>query len=81
MERTYISHEPEVLGDTLCFDWARVPVQNLIDYLEGSSSLHLSRCGRSGQSKRGLIMPTGTIRLHGVLRATRNVPIGWTLLR
>jgi len=39
MEDDYISRDPEVMSGALCFKGARVPVQNLFDYLEGSSSL------------------------------------------
>jgi uncharacterized protein (DUF433 family) len=34
-----ISRDPEVMSGVLCFSGTRVPVQNLFDYLEGSSSL------------------------------------------
>ena len=35
------SHErnPEIMSGALCFTGTRVPVKNLCDYLEGSSSL------------------------------------------
>jgi uncharacterized protein (DUF433 family) len=39
MENEYISRDPEVMSGALCFKGTRVPVQNLFDYLEGSSSL------------------------------------------
>lgn len=39
MEAAYISRDPEIMSGTLCFKGTRVPVQNLFDYLEGSSSL------------------------------------------
>jgi len=39
MDTTYISRDPEVMSGALCFKGTRVPVQNLFDYLEGSSSL------------------------------------------
>ena len=34
-----VSHDPEIMSGALCFTGTRVPVQNLFDYLEGSSSL------------------------------------------
>jgi uncharacterized protein (DUF433 family) len=34
-----VSRDPEVMSGALCFTGTRVPVQNLFDYLEGSSSL------------------------------------------
>jgi uncharacterized protein (DUF433 family) len=34
-----ISRDPEVMSGALCFSGTRVPVKNLFDYLEGSSSL------------------------------------------
>jgi len=39
MDRSLVSRDPEVMGGTLCFAGTRVPVQNLFDYIEGSSSL------------------------------------------
>ena len=39
METDYISRDPEIMSGALCFKGTRVPVQNLFDYLEGSSSL------------------------------------------
>lgn len=39
MEDNYISRDPEIMSGALCFKGTRVPVQNLFDYLEGSSSL------------------------------------------
>jgi uncharacterized protein (DUF433 family) len=34
-----LSRDPDVMSGALCFSGTRVPVQNLFDYLEGSSSL------------------------------------------
>ena len=39
MDKTLVSRDPEVMSGALCFAGTRVPVQNLFDYLEGSSSL------------------------------------------
>ena len=39
METIYISRDPEIMSGALCFKGTRVPVQNLFDYLEGTSSL------------------------------------------
>lgn len=39
MDASLISRDPEVMSGTLCFTGTRVPVKNLFDYLEGSSSL------------------------------------------
>ena len=39
MEAVYISRDPEIMSGELCFTGTRVPVQNLFDYLEGTSSL------------------------------------------
>ncbi len=39
MEAAYISRDPEIMSGALCFKGTRVPVQNLFDYLEGTSSL------------------------------------------
>lgn len=34
-----IKIDPEIMGGTPCFDGTRVPVQTLIDYLEGGDSI------------------------------------------
>ena len=39
MEDKYISRDPEIMSGALCFKGTRVPIQNLFDYLGGSSSL------------------------------------------
>ena len=39
MDKTLVSRDPEVMSGALCFAGTRVPVQNLFDYVEGSSSL------------------------------------------
>lgn len=39
MNTPYVCRDPEIMGGTLCFKGTRVPVQNLFDYLQGSSSL------------------------------------------
>ena len=39
MDTTLVSRDPEIMSGALCFTGTRVPVQNLFDYLEGSSSL------------------------------------------
>ena len=39
MDSTLVSRDPEIMSGALCFTGTRVPVQNLFDYLEGSSSL------------------------------------------
>jgi uncharacterized protein (DUF433 family) len=39
MDRALISRDPEIMSGALCFTGTRVPVKNLFDYLEGSSSL------------------------------------------
>jgi len=39
MGKTLVSRDPEIMSGALCFTGTRVPVQNLFDYLEGSSSL------------------------------------------
>jgi uncharacterized protein (DUF433 family) len=39
MEATLVSRDPEIMSGALCFTGTRVPVQNLFDYIEGSSSL------------------------------------------
>ena len=39
MKAIYISRDSEIMSGALCFKGTRVPVQNLFDYLEGTSSL------------------------------------------
>lgn len=39
MDTNIVNSNPEIMSGTLCFTGTRVPVQNLFDYLEGSSSL------------------------------------------
>jgi uncharacterized protein (DUF433 family) len=39
MDARYISCDHEIMSGVLCFNGTRVPVQNLFDYLEGTSSL------------------------------------------
>jgi len=39
MDTTLVSRDPEVMSGALCFSGTRVPVKNLFDYLEGSSTL------------------------------------------
>lgn len=39
MDTQLVSRDPEVMSGTLCFTGTRVPVKNLFDHLEGSSSL------------------------------------------
>ena len=39
MNARYMSCDSEVMSGALCFKGTRVPVQNLFDYLEGTSSL------------------------------------------
>ena len=39
MDALLVSRDPEVMSGALCFSSTRVPVKNLFDYLEGSSTL------------------------------------------
>ena len=39
MDTSLVSRDPQIMSGALCFSGTRVPVQNLFDYLEGSSSL------------------------------------------
>ena len=39
MHSTLVSCDPEIMSGALCFTGTRVPVQNLFDYLKGTSSL------------------------------------------
>ena len=44
MDKSLVSRNPEIMSGALCFTGTRVPVQNLFDYLEGSSSLEDFLC-------------------------------------
>ena len=39
MGSALVKRDPEIMSGALCFTGTRVPVKNLFDYLEGSSSL------------------------------------------
>ena len=39
MDTPLVTRDPEIMSGALCFAGTRVPVKNLFDYLEGSSSL------------------------------------------
>ena len=39
MNVSLVSRDPEIMSGALCFTGTRVPVQNLFDYIEGSSTL------------------------------------------
>jgi uncharacterized protein (DUF433 family) len=39
MDTLLICRDPEIMSGALCFAGTRVPVKNLFDYLEGSSTL------------------------------------------
>jgi uncharacterized protein (DUF433 family) len=39
MNTALVRRDPDVMSGALCFTGTRVPVKNLFDYLEGSSSL------------------------------------------
>ena len=39
MDTSLVRRDPEIMSGALCFTGTRVPVQNLFDYLEGTSSI------------------------------------------
>ena len=39
MDTPLVTRDPEIMSGALCFAGTRVPVKNLFDYFEGSSSL------------------------------------------
>lgn len=39
MAESLVSRDPEIMSGALCFTGTRVPVKNLFDYLEGTSSM------------------------------------------
>ena len=39
MDSALVKRDPEIMSGALCFTGTRVPVKNLFDYLEGSSTL------------------------------------------
>ena len=40
MKRSVIVTDPEIMGGTPVFKGTRVPLQTLVDYLEGGESIH-----------------------------------------
>ncbi len=39
MDTSLLISDPDIMSGALCFSGTRVPVKNLFDYLEGSSSI------------------------------------------
>ena len=39
MRQSVVKIDPEIMSGAPCFDGTRVPIQNLIDYLEGGDSI------------------------------------------
>ena len=39
MDNSLVQRDPQVMSGALCFARTRVPIKNLFDYLQGSSSL------------------------------------------
>ena len=39
MADSFVVHDPEIMGGAPCFKGTRVPVKNLFDYFEGTSSM------------------------------------------
>ena len=39
MDTSLLIRDPDIMSGALCFSGTRVPVKNLFDYLEGSSSI------------------------------------------
>jgi uncharacterized protein (DUF433 family) len=39
MDASLVSRDPEIMSGALCFTGTRVPVKNMFDYLEGTSSM------------------------------------------
>lgn len=39
MDISFVKRDPEIMSGALCFTGTRVPVKNLFDYLEGTSTL------------------------------------------
>ena len=39
MDTSLVKSDPQIMSGALCFTGTRVPVKNLFDYLEGTSSL------------------------------------------
>ena len=39
MDTSLVRRDPEIMSGALCFTGTRVPVKNLFDYLEGTSSI------------------------------------------
>ncbi len=47
--------DPEIMSGALCFAGTRVPIQNLIDYLEGGDSIDDFRDGFPSVSRQQII--------------------------
>lgn len=39
MDTSLVTRDPDIMSGALCFTGTRVPVKNMFDYLEGTSSL------------------------------------------
>jgi uncharacterized protein (DUF433 family) len=39
MSQSVVKIDPDIMSGAPCFDGTRVPIQNLIDYLEGGDSI------------------------------------------
>ena len=58
-----VHSDPEILGGTLVFAGTRVPLQNLIDYLEGGESIEDFLDGFPGVKREQVIAVTEAAKL------------------
>ena len=71
MKRKIIAADPEVMGGTPCFAGTRVPVQTLLDYLEGGDSVDEFLQGFPTVSRQQVIDFLETATMQAVASATR----------
>ena len=64
MEETVISRSPDVMGGTPVFSGTRVPLQTLLDYLEGGESIDDFLAGFPSVSREQVIVVVGLGDCH-----------------
>src|ERR1700674_762308 len=66
MNPSLVSRDADVMSGALCFSGTRVPVQNLFDYLEGSSSLEdfLEDFPSVSRGGAGAVLEAARLRLY-----------------
>ena len=70
MDTSLVSRDPEIMSGALCFRGTRVPVKNLFDYLEGSSTLEDFLGDFPSVTRKTAILVLETARERLALNAT-----------